>query len=49
MGVGFDRSCSGAAGFGLSSMRECAAHIGGELHVESAPGSGTLIRVEVPQ
>ena len=48
-GIGFDPSCSGAGGFGLSSMRERAAHLGGVLHVESARGSGTLVRVEVPR
>ena len=48
-GIGFDASHSGPGGFGLSSMRERAAHLAGVLDVESAPGSGTLVRVEVPR
>ena len=31
--------------FGLQGMRERAAHIGGELEVQSAPGEGTQIRL----
>ena len=33
---------------GLRGMRERAALIGGELFVESHPGAGTRVRVEVP-
>jgi signal transduction histidine kinase len=33
---------------GLRGMRERAALVGGKLFVESQPGSGTRIRVEVP-
>jgi ligand-binding sensor domain-containing protein/signal transduction histidine kinase len=35
------------AGLGLRSMRERAEMIGGELHIESAPGEGTHIAVRV--
>jgi signal transduction histidine kinase len=35
-------------GFGLAGMRERVGAIGGELHVESARGSGTTIAVSVP-
>jgi signal transduction histidine kinase len=35
-------------GFGLAGMRERVTAAGGELHVESAPGSGTTIAVSVP-
>jgi signal transduction histidine kinase len=35
-------------GFGMRTMRERAQGIGGRLHVESRPGRGTIIRVEVP-
>jgi signal transduction histidine kinase len=43
---------SGAApaggGFGLVGLRERAARLGGRLDVESVPGSGTTLTVEVP-
>ena len=49
-GIGFDASRRARpGGFGLSSMRERAAHVAGVLHLESAPGSGTRVHVEVPR
>jgi signal transduction histidine kinase len=33
---------------GLRGMRERAALVGGKLHVESQPGKGTRVRVEIP-
>jgi signal transduction histidine kinase len=45
-GVGFDMEASGA-GLGLSTMRDRARTIGGELLVESRPGS-THVEVRVP-
>ena len=35
-------------GFGMGTMRERAQGIGGRFRVESRPGGGTTIRVEVP-
>ena len=35
-------------GLGLASMRERAASAGGTLTVRSAPGEGTLVRLELP-
>ncbi|WP_219418028.1 sensor histidine kinase [Pseudonocardia nigra] len=35
-------------GFGLMGLRERAAHLGGRLHVESAPGRGCTLSMEVP-
>ena len=35
-------------GVGMSSMRERATLIGGELEIESQPGQGTSVRLRVP-
>jgi signal transduction histidine kinase len=37
-----------ATGYGLVGVRERAAHLGGLMSVESAPGRGSTLRVEVP-
>ena len=52
-GVGFDRDRHAAKpsarrGLGLLSMGERAAYVGGALEVQSAPGAGTTVRVQVP-
>ena len=50
-GIGFNtgsRSRSDFPRFGLSTMRERAESIGAKLEIESTPGSGTTVRVEVP-
>jgi signal transduction histidine kinase len=51
-GVGFDQATTVAqaagAGLGLHAMAERVAALGGSLVVESAPGEGTTIAVEVP-
>ncbi len=48
-GGGFAPSASGrAGGLGLASLKERAQKIGARLSVDSAPGSGTQIRVVVP-
>jgi signal transduction histidine kinase len=48
-GVGFAPSAAGSAGgLGLTSLTERAQHIGARLDIDSAPGSGTQIRVVVP-
>ena len=45
-GAGFDQQQAGGGGrLGLAGMRERAAEIGWTLRVESAPGSGTRIRL----
>lgn len=38
----------GMGGFGLISMRERAEELGGTLQVESKPGQGTVVSVELP-
>jgi len=50
-GNGFEPSTAGGTEtghFGLIGMRERAARIGGHLTLESKPGAGTDLRVEVP-
>lgn len=44
-GIGFDTR---APGYGLTGMRQRVRQIGGTMRVDSAPGSGTRIEVEVP-
>jgi signal transduction histidine kinase len=50
-GVGFEarlpRTAAGQ-GFGMVSMRQRAEELGGSLQVESAPGEGTTVRVDLP-
>ena len=48
-GIGFEPSHEDTHGFGLQGMRERMERIGGTLRIESSPGSGTHIRVEVPR
>jgi PAS domain S-box-containing protein len=49
-GCGFDSEAvlREAGRFGLSSMQERAAVLDGSLTIESAPGTGTTIRVRIP-
>jgi signal transduction histidine kinase/ligand-binding sensor domain-containing protein len=50
-GRGFDPgavSAHGGPGFGLTSMRERAAQIGGRVSVNSRPGAGTEVVLEAP-
>jgi signal transduction histidine kinase len=46
-GVGFDYA-NATEGHGLRNMRERAFAVGGQLHVEAAPGHGSRLRFEVP-
>ena len=49
-GVGFDPAAvQERRGFGLQGMEERAARLGGKLTVQSRPGTGTTIKVEVCQ
>jgi signal transduction histidine kinase len=47
-GIGFDAANTRDDAFGLSGMRERVALLDGGLGVESSPGAGTTIAVEVP-
>ena len=48
-GAGFDGEARAmAAGMGMASMRERAEAVGARPRIESAPGRGTRVIVEVP-
>jgi NarL family two-component system sensor histidine kinase YdfH len=47
-GVGFDPAQIGAGHYGLIGLRERARLIGGTLNIESAPGQGTALKVQLP-
>ena len=47
-GRGFDPDAVGCSAFGLASMRERAALIGGEVHIDSRPRDGTRVRLSLP-
>jgi len=52
-GVGFDPEkkkvqASSSSGIGLKSMTNRARLIGGEISIQSQPGKGTIIKVELP-
>jgi signal transduction histidine kinase len=47
-GVGFDPAAvSDHGGLGLRGMAERVAQLGGQLRMQSAPGAGTQLRVEI--
>ena len=48
-GHGFDPQAIPAGHLGISIMSERAAHIGGELRIQSAPDRGTEIAVTWPR
>ena len=47
-GCGFDLDGNIAMGNGLENMQKRLKAIGGELKLESEPGCGTTVRLEVP-
>src|SRR5262245_13585139 len=44
----YRRSVAAGGGFGLKGMRERIERVGGHLTIETAPGKGTCISIEVP-
>ncbi|MBV9172056.1 MAG: GAF domain-containing sensor histidine kinase [Chloroflexi bacterium] len=46
-GVGFEPALRAGDGFGLPGMRERVERLGGRFSIESSPGAGTRVRVEV--
>lgn len=48
-GIGFDPDATDQrGGMGLLNMSDRARRVGGILHIHSAPGKGTIVRVSVP-
>jgi two-component system sensor histidine kinase UhpB len=47
-GRGFDPRSDRNVGIGLIGMRERVAAVGGELHLSSTPGQGTILSVTLP-
>jgi PAS domain S-box-containing protein len=47
-GQGFNLASSYPGHLGLNSMQERAKRVGGKFRIESVPGKGTIIQVEVP-
>lgn len=48
-GMGFTPEVSGTGGFGLNGMRQRIDGLGGTLRIDSTPGKGTRVQVEVPR
>ena len=48
-GVGFESSSTGGYGLGLRGMHERVERLGGTLRIDTSPGAGTHLRVEVPR
>ncbi|MFD0697510.1 sensor histidine kinase [Paenibacillus sp. GCM10027628] len=48
-GQGFERSDIPSASHGLSTMRERAQKLGGEVEIDSKLGTGTRVRVKIPR
>jgi signal transduction histidine kinase len=47
-GVGMEPDLTAIQGSGLFSIHERLRHVGGSMHIESAPGHGTKIRLSAP-
>lgn len=47
-GRGFDEATRNGAGHGLQNIRERVAALGGEADIQSAIGSGTVLRIRIP-
>ncbi len=48
-GLGFDPTRAKGSGFGLVGMQHRADRIGGRIEIESEQGTGTTVRLEIPQ
>ncbi|MFC7062460.1 sensor histidine kinase [Halobacillus seohaensis] len=47
-GKGFDPSIKKEKSFGLMGMRERVDMVNGELHINSTPGKGTIVTIQLP-
>jgi signal transduction histidine kinase len=47
-GRGFDPAATYAGHLGLTTMRSRADDIGAQIHIDSARGCGTVVRVQLP-
>ncbi|MDJ0918854.1 MAG: sensor histidine kinase [Woeseiaceae bacterium] len=47
-GVGFDVDLDKSEQVGLASMRERATLLGGKVEIDSTPGEGTMVTVQIP-
>jgi len=47
-GIGFDLSSAPKIRLGMLGMRERVEQIGGKIEIESSPGSGTTVAVQIP-
>jgi signal transduction histidine kinase len=47
-GAGFDPDSAPKGRLGLVGMRERVELVGGEIDVDSSPGSGTTVAVQIP-
>jgi signal transduction histidine kinase len=47
-GRGFDLATHDGKGHGLPNIRDRVAALGGEAHIQSSPGSGTVLRIRIP-
>ena len=47
-GVGMEPNMADVKGSGLFSIQERLSHVGGSMHIESAPGKGTKVHLRAP-
>jgi signal transduction histidine kinase len=47
-GCGFEQSAIGQERHGILGMNERARLLGGDLRIDSAPGAGTTVEVDIP-
>ncbi|MCP3028093.1 sensor histidine kinase [Halobacillus sp. A5] len=47
-GKGFDPAVKKEKSFGLMGMRERVDMVNGDLHIQSSPGKGTIVTIELP-